>query len=82
MDQYCCTFHLDTLVFFFVLYNIIIAFTSGFAQHVVDTWWGGDMLSVWNDYENLIILNVGVLLSFFMWMDWVGCNVHFVTVGP
>ena len=67
---------------FVVLYHIIILFTSGFTQHVVDTWWGGDMLSVWNDGGNLIILNVGVLLSFCMWMYLFGCNIHFVAVGP
>ena len=49
---------------FVVLYHIIILFTSGFAQHVVCTWWGGGILSVWNDDDNLIILNVGVYCNF------------------
>ena len=70
------------MYFFVVLYHIIIVFTSGFAQYVVGTWWGGDMLSVWNDDGNLIILNVGVLLLFCMWMVWVKCNIHYVTVSP
>ena len=64
--QYCCTLHLVTLVYCcVVLYHIIIVFTSCFILYVVDTGYGGDMLSLWSDDDNLLILNVGVLLLFF-----------------
>ena len=44
--------------------HIIIVFTSGFTYYMVDTWNGDDMLSVWSDDDNVIIVNVGVLLLF------------------
>ena len=66
---------------FVSLFQMIIVFTTGFTQNMVYTWWGGDMLSVWNDEDNLIVINVGILLSFRVWMVWFRCNIHFVTFG-
>ena len=34
---------------------------------------------MWSDDENLIILNVGVLLLFWIWIVWVRFNIHDVT---
>ena len=38
----------------------IILFTSSLTQQVIDKGQGGDMVSVWDDDNNEIILNVGV----------------------
>ena len=62
-QQYYCTFHLATLVYCCVgVYHIVILFNCSFTQHVVDTWYRGDLVSVWSNDKNAIILNVGVLL--------------------
>ena len=53
----------------------IILFTSSFTQQVIDKGQGGDMVSVWDDDNNEIILNVGVLMLFWRRMVWVGVTV-------
>ena len=40
------------------------------------------MLTVWSDYENVMIPNVGVLLLFGMVIVWVRYKVHDVKIGP
>ena len=40
------------------VYHIIVVFTSCFTQHMVDTRQRDDVVSVWGDYDNVIILNV------------------------
>ena len=56
------------------LYHRIIVLTSGFTQHVVNTLYGCDLITIWIDCDNITILGVGVLLLFLIWMVCVRCN--------
>ena len=46
------------------VYRSILLVTSGFKQHVVDIGLVDDLVIVWSDDDNIIILNVGVLVLF------------------